>query len=96
MNGTVSTDQGEQSSIAARILDVLSKNALDPPQDGITLETTLEDVAQDSFDIIEVVFALEEEFDVSVKDNEIREAKRVSDLVEHFEKLIETRNATTP
>lgn len=51
--------------------------------DTITMEATFEDLKIDSLDMVEVVMALEEKFDITI--DEGLEVKTVSDLVKHIE-----------
>ncbi len=46
----------------------------------------LDDLGADSLDIVELVMALEEEFDVTVEDDEVQKLKTVNDVVQFIEK----------
>ena len=54
--------------------------------DIVTLETTLEDLGADSLDMVEVIMALEDEFDVQIKDEDLESLKCVADLVDYISK----------
>ena len=54
--------------------------------DMITMETTLEDLGADSLDMVEVIMALEDEFDIQIRDEDLESLKCVSDLVEYISK----------
>lgn len=55
--------------------------------DEIKLESNLtDDLGADSLDAIELIMAVEEEFDVQIDDNEATNIKLVSDIVNHLEK----------
>ncbi len=57
---------------------------LDPSK--VTLEAHLEkDLGADSLDAVEVVMALEDEFDLSVDDDALQTIKTVQDLVNYIE-----------
>ncbi len=51
----------------------------------LTKETTFEDIDADSLDIVELVMALEEEFDLEISDQEIENIKTVGDVVKYIE-----------
>ncbi len=83
----------DDADVAANVIEVFKECLLTLPEEEITVETKLEDVVQDSFEVIEVVFALEEKFDVSIDNDEIQNVKTVADLVERFEALVESRKS---
>ena len=53
--------------------------------DSITMDTTFEDLNADSLDIVELTMALEEEFGVTIADEELPNMKTVGDLVKYLE-----------
>ncbi len=53
--------------------------------DKLTLDTTFEDIDADSLDIVELVMALEEEFDLEISDQEIENIKTIGDVVRYIE-----------
>lgn len=56
------------SQIADTIIAIIAENAMLQPSD-LTLDTRLEDLALDSLAMVEMIFALEEAFDISVPFN---------------------------
>ncbi|MGL6292451.1 acyl carrier protein [Eubacterium aggregans] len=56
---------------------------LDIPVDKISLESNLlENLEADSLDIIELVMAFEEEFDMKIPDEDLEKIKTVADIIE--------------
>ena len=55
-------------------------------EDMITPETTLEDLGADSLEMVEVIMAIEDEFDVQIKDEELENLKNVGDLIDCISK----------
>lgn len=54
--------------------------------DTITMDTTFtDDLGADSLDIVELSMALEEEFGVTIADEELPNMKTVGDLVKYLE-----------
>ncbi len=51
----------------------------------LSADTTFEDIDADSLDIVELVMALEEEFDLEISDQEIENIKTVGDVVKYIE-----------
>ncbi|WP_315077345.1 acyl carrier protein [uncultured Clostridium sp.] len=50
-------------------------------KDGITLETTFEDLGADSLDLFQVVIELEEKFNIQIE--EVEKLKSLKDAVEY-------------
>lgn len=57
-------------------------------EDEITMESTFEDLGADSLDIVELVMALEEEFDIEISDEQAESAKKVGDVVNYLKTLV--------
>ncbi|MGB4589288.1 MAG: acyl carrier protein [Clostridiaceae bacterium] len=54
----------------------------------VTLDASFEDLGADSLDIVEIVMALEEEFDIEISDEEAENAKSVGDVVNYLVSLL--------
>lgn len=64
------------------IAEELSVNA-----DEITMETRLaEDLGADSLDAVELIMAIEDEFEISITDEMAQQIRKVADIVEFLEK----------
>ena len=51
-------------------------------EEKITMETSFaDDLNADSLDIVELIMAIEEEFDIEIDENEVENAKTVADVV---------------
>lgn len=68
--------------VKAIIIDQLSIS----DADMVTVETTLEDLGADSLDLVEVIMAIEDEFDVQIKDEDLETLKSVGDLINYISK----------
>lgn len=55
-------------SIQQQMIEIIADQALLDPAD-VTMESTLEDLGIDSLGLVECIFAIEEEFDISVPFN---------------------------
>ncbi len=51
----------------------------------LTMDTSFEDLDADSLDIVELVMALEEEFNLEISDDEVEKIKTVGDVVRYIE-----------
>lgn len=59
---------------------------LDP--NSISLETSfIDDLDADSIEIVEMIVAFEDEFEVEIPEDEIEKIKTVKDVVDYFESL---------
>lgn len=66
--------------IKERISEVLGVET-----DDITMESSfIDDLGADSIDLVELVMALEEEFEIQIPDEEVGKIKTVSDVVEYI------------
>jgi len=63
---------------------------LDVELEKITLETRLmDDLKADSMDLVEMVMAFEEEFNISIPDEDAEKMVKVSDVIAYLEKKVE-------
>lgn len=53
-------------------------------EDSITMDTKFEDLGADSLDLVEMVMALEEEFDIQIDDEEVEKIATVGDVVNYI------------
>lgn len=72
------------NKIKSIVADKLSINASD-----ITADTTLEDLGADSLDVVEVIMALEDEFDIEISDEVAENISTVGDLVDYIKAHVE-------
>ena len=61
----------------------------DIEEEKITAETAfVEDLSADSLDIVELIMAIEQEFEISIDDEKIENVKTVGDVVTQIEALM--------
>ena len=53
--------------------------------DGLTLESTLEDMGADSLDAVELIMALEEAYDIEIPESAAVEMKSLKSIVDYIE-----------
>ena len=74
-----------EKSIAERVKEIIV-DQLGVSADQVTMEAKfVEDLGADSLDTVELVMALEEEFDVEVPDDEAEKLQAVKDVVTFIE-----------
>jgi acyl carrier protein len=58
------------------------------PADKITLDTNLQDLGIDSLDVFTLLFELENAFQISIPDDDVRSLRTVNDVVDGIKKII--------
>ena len=83
-------------SISERVISIIAEQAMLERSD-VTMSSTLEDLGIDSLGLVESIFAIEEEFDISIpfnandpSDSDF-DISDVSTIVQGIEKLIEDK-----
>jgi acyl carrier protein len=66
------------------------------PEDTVTIDSAFEQLGIDSMDAVEILFALENEFDISIPDEEVKTVRNVRQMVEGVERLLAAKSAGTP
>ena len=77
-------------TVAERVVRVFAEFKKISP-DEVKMDTTFEELGLDSLDGLNLIFELEEEFDLTVPDDKIKEMKSVAQVVEGIEKLLEAK-----
>jgi len=70
-----------------RVLKVIATSRRIPPE-TVTIDSDFQQLGIDSMDAVEILFALENEFDISIPDEEVRSVRNVRQMCEGVEKLI--------
>lgn len=77
--------------LTRRILRIIAETQRkDPAQ--VTIDSSFEELGIDSMDGVNIVFALENEFDINVPDEEVKSIRSVRDMVEGVRMLVEQKN----
>ena len=66
------------------------------PEDQVTVDSAFEELGIDSMDAVEILFALENEFDINIPDEEVKSVRNVRQMVEGVERLLAAKSASTP
>jgi len=78
--------------LVARVTGVIAKTQHLPPE-SVTIDSTFEELKIDSLDGINILFALEGEFDLDIPDDAARQIRSVREMCEGVEKLLAAKNA---
>ncbi|HYW47343.1 MAG TPA: phosphopantetheine-binding protein [Bryobacteraceae bacterium] len=63
------------------------------PLETVTIDGEFEKIGIDSMDAVEILFALENEFDISIPDEEVRSVRNVRQMCEGVEKLVAAKSS---
>jgi len=74
-------------SIEAKVKGIIA-DQLEVAVGNLSLNTTFEDIDADSLDIVELVMALEEEFDLEISDREIENINTVGDIITYIKSKV--------
>jgi acyl carrier protein len=78
--------------LVAHVLSVISKTQHLAPE-SVTIDSSFEDLKIDSLDGINILFALESEFDVDIPDDAAKQIRSVRQAAEGIEKLLAAKPA---
>lgn len=76
-----------QEELIARVAKVIAKTQ-HIPDESVTIDKTFEELKIDSLDGINILFALETEFNVDIPDEEAKSIRSVREMVDGIQKLL--------
>jgi acyl carrier protein len=79
-------------TVAERVIATIAKSR-EMPEETIRVESTFEELGLDSLDSFEILYALEQEFDVVIPDEAARGLRTVGDIVDRLQQLTPTAGA---
>ncbi len=85
-SSTASTN-GISSDLIQRVAEVIAKTQ-HIPADTVTIEKTFQELKIDSLDGMNILFAVESEFDVNIPDDQATSIKSVREMVEGIATLL--------
>ena len=62
------------------------------PLETVTIDSEFEQLGIDSMDAVEILFALENEFDISIPDDDVRSVRNVRQMCAGVEKLVAAKS----
>ena len=74
--------------ILGKVIDIVAEE-LAVDRDEVTEDSSfIEDLGADSLDVVELVMAFEEEFDVEIPDEDAEDIRTVEDAVSYLEEIL--------
>ena len=73
--------------LTQRVLKVIATSKR-IPLDTVTIDSEFQQLGIDSMDAVEILFALENEFEINLPDDEVRQVRNVRQMCEGVEKLV--------
>jgi acyl carrier protein len=80
--------------LVQRVLKVIATSKRIPPE-TVTIDSEFQQLGIDSMDAVEILFALEGEFDITIPDEEVRTVRNVRQMCEGVEKLVAAKSTGT-
>jgi acyl carrier protein len=62
------------------------------PLETVTIDSEFQQLDINSMDAVEILFALENEFDINIPDEEVRQVRNVRQMCEGVEKLVAAKS----
>jgi acyl carrier protein len=85
-------DETIPDDLTQRILRIIAETQRKEPAQ-VTIDSSFEELGIDSMDGVNIIFALENEFDINVPDEEVKNIRSIRDMVEGVRKLVERSDA---
>ncbi len=80
--------------LTQRILKIIAENQKLPPE-KVTIDSTFEELGIDSLDGVNILFALENAFNINIPDEGVQSIRSVRQMVDALDKLFESGQAAT-
>ena len=81
-----------QEDLTKRVITVMAATQ-HMPEEKITIDNTFQELGIDSLDGINILFALESEFDINIPDEAAKEIRTVREMVDGVRQLVEAKSA---
>ncbi len=90
-DNNVPSDSGKETAVASvadKVTDIVC-DQLGVPREKVTPETSfINDLGADSLDTVELVMELEEEFDISIPDDDAEKIQTVGEAIKYIEENV--------
>jgi len=83
-----------EESVAQRVIRVIALNKKMAPEEP-SPASRLEDLKMDSLDALNMIFALKEEFDINIPNEEAAKMKSVDEAIHGVEELLKAKSSAS-
>jgi acyl carrier protein len=83
-----------EETVAQRVICVIAMNKK-MPQEELSPASRFEDLKMDSLDALNMIFALEEEFDIDIPNEEAAKMKSVEEAIHGVEELLKAKSSAS-
>jgi len=88
-------DDSEPNDLGAQVIRVIAQTQRIPAEQ-ISIDSTFEELKIDSLDGINIIFALENEFGISIPDEGVQNMRSVRETVVGVRRLLRQKNLAAP
>jgi acyl carrier protein len=88
-------EHSETYDLEAKVIRVIAETQ-HIPVDSVSSGSTFEELKIDSLDGINIIFALENAFDINIPDEGVQNMRSVREAVDGVRKLVEEKNQAVP
>ncbi len=81
--------------LSERVIKVIAETQ-HLPIEKVAIDSSFQDLNIDSLDGMQILFALENEFDINIPDEAAREIRGVREMVDGVRQLVEAKQASSP
>jgi acyl carrier protein len=81
--------------LSQRVIKVIAETQ-HLPVEKVAVDSSFQDLNIDSLDGMQILFALENEFDINIPDDAAREIRGVREMVDGVRQLVEAKQASSP
>jgi acyl carrier protein len=83
-----------EETVAQRVIRVIAMNKKMAPKE-LSPASRFEDLKMDSLDALNMIFALEEEFDINIPNEEAAKMKSVEEAIHGVEELLKAKSSAS-
>jgi len=81
-------------NVTEEVLDVIAETQR-IPREKVTAEARFEELGMDSMDAVNILFALEDKFDITIPDEEAKKIRSIRDVVNGVQALVNVKCAAS-
>jgi acyl carrier protein len=84
-----------EQTIQDRVLKVIATSKR-IPLESVQPDSSFESLGMDSLDRLNILFDLENEFDIEINDEDAKQVKNIQEMIEGVTQLVQAKNSASP